>query len=116
MYIPCLRWVLLAILCLVCAIIGHNQVMPPPLPTALGVCSLAGMALLWRDVSSKMKGGNRSWSSLLSQYLAVKGVGWLGRRQRKKLEADTLNVKRVQEETLLQRLRKNEKHKLWKTV
>ncbi|KAI9526384.1 hypothetical protein NQZ68_039992 [Dissostichus eleginoides] len=108
MYIPCLRWVLLAILCLVCAIIGHNQVMPPPLPTALGVCSLAGMALLWRDVSSKMKGGNRSWSSLLSQYLAVKGVGWLGRRQRKKLEADTLNVKRVQEETLLQRLRKNE--------
>ena len=82
--------------------------MPPPLPAALGVCSLAGMALLWRDVSSKMKGGNRSWSSLLSQYLAVKGVGWLGRRQRKTLEADTLNVKRVQEETLLQRLRKNE--------
>ncbi|KAL3051530.1 hypothetical protein OYC64_001721 [Pagothenia borchgrevinki] len=103
-----IHWVLLAILCLVCAIIGHNQVMPPPLPAALGVCSLAGMALLWRDISSKMKGGNRSWSSLLSQYLAVKGVGWLGRRQRKTLEADTLNVKRVQEETLLQRLRKNE--------
>ena len=81
--------------------------MPPPLPAALGVCSLAGMALLWRDVSSKMKGEHRTLSSLLGQYLAVKGVGWLGRRQRKKLEADTVNVKRVQEETLLKRLHKH---------
>lgn len=81
--------------------------MPPPVPAALGVCSLAGMALLWRDISSKMKGENRTLGSLLSQYLAVKGVGWLGRRQRRRLEADTLNVKQVQEETLLKRLRKN---------
>lgn len=81
--------------------------MPPPLPAALGVCTLAGMALILRDISSKMKGENRTWSGLLSQYLAVKGMGWLGRRQRKKLEADTLNVKQVQEETLLKRLHKN---------
>lgn len=82
--------------------------MPPLLPSALGICSLAGMALIWRDISSKMKGESRTLSSLLSQYLAVKGVGWLGRRQRRKLEADTLNVKQVQEETLLKRLLKNQ--------
>lgn len=81
--------------------------MPHPLPTALGVCSLAGMALIWRDIGSKMKGENRTFGSLLSQYLAVKGVGWLGKRQRRKLEADTLNVRRAQEETLLKRLSKN---------
>lgn len=54
-----------------------------------------------------MKGENRTVSSLLSQYLAVKAVDWLGQRQRRKLEADTLNVKQVQEETLLKRLSKN---------
>ncbi|XP_051795724.1 GH3 domain-containing protein isoform X2 [Acanthochromis polyacanthus] len=81
--------------------------MPSPLPTAVGICSLAGMALIWRDMSAKMKGGNRTIGSLFSQYLAVKAVGWLGRRQRRKLEADTLKVKQVQEETLLMRLRKN---------
>ncbi|KAM7381577.1 hypothetical protein PAMA_012423 [Pampus argenteus] len=97
-----------AVLSVAVAILGYNQAMPPPLPAALGVCSLAGMALIWRDISSKMKGGSRTLSSLLGQYLAVKGVGWLGRWQRRKLEADTLNVKRVQEETLLKRLQKNE--------
>lgn len=81
--------------------------MPPPLPSALGVCFLAGMALIWRDISSKIKDEKRTFSSLLGHYLAVKAVGWLGRRQRQKLEADTLNVKQVQEETLLKRLRKN---------
>ncbi|KAM6898767.1 GH3 domain-containing protein isoform 1-T1 [Lycodopsis pacificus] len=104
-------WVLVAVLSFVLAIIGHILVMPPSLPSVLGstvgVCSLAGMALIWRDVSSRMKGEDRTLSSLLSQYLAVKGVGWLGKRQRKKLEADTLNVKLVQEQTLLKRLRKN---------
>ncbi|XP_039644971.1 GH3 domain-containing protein isoform X1 [Perca fluviatilis] len=96
-----------AILSVIVVIIGQHQAMPPPLPAALGVCTLAGMALILRDISSKMKGENRTWSGLLSQYLAVKGMGWLGRRQRKKLEADTLNVKQVQEETLLKRLHKN---------
>lgn len=81
--------------------------MSSPMPIALGVFSVAGMALLWRDISSKVKGENRTLSSLLSQYLAVKVVGWLGRRQRGKLDADTLNVRQVQEETLLKRLRKN---------
>lgn len=97
----------LAVLSVAVAIIWQNQAMPRPLPTALGVVCLAGMALLWRDMSSKMRGEKRTLSSLLSQYLAVKGVGWLGRRQRRKLEADTLNVKQVQEETLLKRLSKN---------
>ncbi|XP_023123252.2 GH3 domain-containing protein [Amphiprion ocellaris] len=94
-----------AVLSIVVAING--AAMPSPLPTAVGVCSLAGMALIWRDMSSKMKGGNRTMGSLFSQYLAVKAVGWLGRRQRRKLEADTLKVKQVQEEILLKRLRKN---------
>nr|XP_046233858.1 GH3 domain-containing protein [Scatophagus argus] len=96
-----------AVLSVVVAIIGQTRAMPPLLPAALGVCSLTGMALIWKDISSKMKGDNRTLSSLLSQYLAVKVVGWLGRRQRSKLEADTLNVKQVQEETLLKRLGKN---------
>lgn len=96
-----------AVLSVAVAIVVQNQAMPPPLLAAVGVCSLAGMALLWRDISSKMKGENRTLSSLLSQYLAVKGVSWLGRRQRRKLEASTLNVKQVQEETLLKRLLKN---------
>lgn len=53
------------------------------------------------------RGENRSFGSLLSQFVAVKAVGWLGRRQRRKLEADTVKVKRAQEETLLRRLSKN---------
>lgn len=81
--------------------------MPPLIPASLGVLSVVGMAFLWRDIRSKMKGENRTPISLLSQYLAVKGVGCLGKWQRSKLEADTLNVKQVQEETLLKRLRKN---------
>ncbi|XP_034564424.1 GH3 domain-containing protein [Notolabrus celidotus] len=97
----------MAVVSVAVAIVGQNLAMPPPLPAVLGVCSLAGMALFWRDISSKMKGENRTFGSLLSQYLAVKGVAMLGKRQRRKLEADTLNVKRVQEETLLKRLRKN---------
>lgn len=96
-----------AVLSVVVVMFGPTPAMPSSLPAALGVCSLAGVALLWRDISSKVKGENRALSSLLSQYVAVKGVGWLGRRQRKKLEADTLKVKQVQEETLLKRLRKN---------
>ncbi|XP_061563900.1 GH3 domain-containing protein [Cololabis saira] len=96
-----------AVLSVAFAINGEFPAMPAPLPAAAGICSLAGMALLWRDISSKMKGENRTVGSLLSQYLAVKFVGWLGGRQRRKLEADTLKVKQVQEETLLKRLRKN---------
>lgn len=76
--------------------------MPPPLPAVIGVCSVAGMALIL-----KIKVENRTLSSLLSQHVAVKVVGWLGRRQRRKLEADTLKVKEIQQETLLKRLRKN---------
>ncbi|TMS22625.1 GH3 domain-containing protein [Larimichthys crocea] len=107
------RWARVAVplcvvvLSVVVSIIGPKQVMPPPLPAALGVCSLVGLTLLWRDISSKMKGENRTVSGLVGQYLAVKGLGWLGRRQRRKLEADTVNVKRAQEETLLRRMRKN---------
>ncbi|XP_040033125.2 GH3 domain-containing protein [Gasterosteus aculeatus] len=103
--------VCIAVVSFVLAIIGHVLVMPPSLPSVLGgtvgVCSLAGMALVWRDISSRMKGDGRTPGSLLSQYLAVKGVGWLGRRQRRKLEADTLDVKGVQEQTLLMRLRRH---------
>ncbi|CAM4708394.1 unnamed protein product [Leuciscus chuanchicus] len=63
---------------------------------------LCCMALLW-----KIKIENRSISSLLAQYAAMKAVCWLGNRQRNKLEKDTQDVHRVQEETLLKRLRKH---------
>ena len=78
-----------------------------PLPTAFGVLSLGGMALLWRDLRGRVKGENRTVGSLLSQYFAVKLVGWLGKRQRAKLETDTQDIRRAQEETLLKRLQKN---------
>nr|XP_020460599.1 GH3 domain-containing protein [Monopterus albus] len=96
-----------AVLSVIVATIGQNHGFLALLLTGLGVCFLAGMALIWSDISSKIKGENRTFGSLLSQYVAVKAMGWLGRRERKKLEADTLNVKRAQEETLLKRLRKN---------
>ncbi|XP_069547909.1 GH3 domain-containing protein [Brachyistius frenatus] len=96
-----------AVLSFAVGITGQSLAVPPALPTALGVCSLAGLAVVWRDISSKLKGESRTLSSLFSQYLAVKAAGWLGRRQRRKLEADTGKVKSVQEETLLLRLRKN---------
>lgn len=67
---------------------------------------MGGMALIWRDISSKVKGKNWTAAGLLVQYVAVKALGWLGKWQRGKLESDTLLVKRVQEETLLKRLRK----------
>ncbi|XP_060950709.1 GH3 domain-containing protein [Limanda limanda] len=96
-----------AVLLVAVAIVVQTHGMPPLLPSTLGVCSLVGMAFLWRDVGSKLRGENRTWTGLLGQYVAVKAVGWLGRRQRRRLEEDTLHVKRVQEETLLKRLRKN---------
>uniref|UniRef100_A0A8C5EPD5 GH3 domain-containing protein n=1 Tax=Gouania willdenowi TaxID=441366 RepID=A0A8C5EPD5_GOUWI len=99
----------LAVLFAVLALGGHGSVMLPSLPAALGLCSVAGgAALLWRTVSSrKIKGENRPFGSLLGQFVAVKAVGWLGRRQRSKLESDTMKVKQIQEETLIKRLKKN---------
>nr|XP_043870481.1 GH3 domain-containing protein [Solea senegalensis] len=97
-------------LAVLCVVTGQTQAMPPAMSAALGVSSLAaGVALvLWRDIRSRMRGEGRTVSGLLSQYVSLKAVGWLGKRQRRKLEADTLNVKQVQEETLLKRLRNNE--------
>ncbi|XP_057682931.1 GH3 domain-containing protein [Corythoichthys intestinalis] len=92
------------------AVLFQAGAMPPSsaVAAAVGVGSLVGASLLWRDVRSKVRGEGRALGSLLGQYLAMKAVGWLGRRQRSKLEADTLDVRTVQEETLLSRLRKNE--------
>uniref|UniRef100_A0A8C7YBL7 GH3 domain containing n=1 Tax=Oryzias sinensis TaxID=183150 RepID=A0A8C7YBL7_9TELE len=89
------------------AVNGNNLAMPPAAPAVVGICALTGMFLLWRDISSKLKGDQRTWGSLLGQYAAVKAVGLLGRRQRRKLDLDTVKVKEAQEETLLKRLRKN---------
>lgn len=67
------------------------------------------MALIWRAVgwSSEVTGDSRTVGSLVSHYLALKVAGWLGRRQRSALEADTRDATRVQEETLLTRLRRH---------
>ncbi|XP_069041866.1 GH3 domain-containing protein [Lepisosteus oculatus] len=74
---------------------------------ALLVVVVSAMALLWRDIAWRAKGQRRSLGSLLKHYLGVRVLGWLGRRQRRRLESDTRAVQRVQEETLLGRLRKN---------
>uniref|UniRef100_A0A1A7XYN8 GH3 domain containing n=2 Tax=Iconisemion striatum TaxID=60296 RepID=A0A1A7XYN8_9TELE len=75
--------------------------------TAFAALSLAVAAVVWRDISSMVKGKNRTFISLLLQYLEMKKARWVGRGQRQKLEADTQNVKKVQEEILLKRLHEN---------
>lgn len=76
-------------------------------PIALSVLALSGMTFVWRSVSLQLKAKNRTVWSLVSQFLAIRLVTWLGKRERKKLETDTLDICRVQEETLLNRLSKN---------
>ncbi|XP_076154644.1 GH3 domain-containing protein [Alosa pseudoharengus] len=98
---------ILAVIVAVAQSVGWLSMMVRPLPTALGVLSLGGMALIWRDIRWRVKGENRTVGGLLSQYFAVKVVGWLGKRQRAKLETDTQDIRRAQEETLLKRLQKN---------
>ncbi|KAF4106774.1 GH3 domain-containing protein [Onychostoma macrolepis] len=71
-------------------------------PGSFLLLCLCCMALLW-----KIKVKDRSISSLLAQYVAMKAVCWLGNRQRNRLEADTRDIHRVQEETLLKRLQKH---------
>ncbi|KAL7869871.1 hypothetical protein AOLI_G00138590 [Acnodon oligacanthus] len=82
-------------------------VTPHVIPTALGVVSLSGVVLLWRNVSLRLKAKNRTVWGLLNHFLTVRFVTWLGKRQREKLEQDTLDIQKVQEETLLRRLHKN---------
>lgn len=88
------------------AIVGQGQFMPS-LVAALALSATAGMALIFKNIGSKLGAEKRPLGSLLSQYLSLKVVGWLGRKQRRKLDEDTRNVKQVQEETLLKRLRKH---------
>uniref|UniRef100_A0A3P8VBG6 GH3 domain containing n=1 Tax=Cynoglossus semilaevis TaxID=244447 RepID=A0A3P8VBG6_CYNSE len=94
----------IAVLC----VIAQKQVDPPLIAVVFGLCPLLCVTLLvWRDFRAKMRGESRRLSSVLGQYVALRAVGWLGRRQRMKLENDTLNVKKVQEQTLFKRLRNN---------
>ncbi|XP_063049299.1 uncharacterized protein LOC134443445 [Engraulis encrasicolus] len=97
---------ILAVMVVVGQYVGLSA-MVRPLPSAVAVLSLGGMALIWKDIRGRVKGDNRALGGLLSQYFAVKLVGWLGKRQRAKLEKDTQDVRRAQEETLLKRLQKN---------
>ncbi|XP_072312308.1 GH3 domain-containing protein [Eucyclogobius newberryi] len=88
------------------AIAGQGQI--SSLVAALVLSSTAGgIALIFKGVGSKFGTEMRPLGSVMSQYLALKVVGFLGRRQRRKLEEDTRNVKQVQEDTLLRRLRKH---------
>ncbi|XP_061911577.1 GH3 domain-containing protein [Entelurus aequoreus] len=93
---------------LVAVLIQTEAMLPRLAVTSVGVFSLVGMALVWKDLRSKVRGHGRTSSSLLGQYVAMKAVGWLGRRQRAKLEGDTVDVRKVQEDTLIGRLRKNQ--------
>ncbi|XP_062859972.1 GH3 domain-containing protein [Trichomycterus rosablanca] len=69
--------------------------------TALGVVALSLVAVLWR----KCAGGGCSVFSAVHQYMYIRWVTWVGRRQRQQLEKDTLNVRTAQETTLLKHLR-----------
>ncbi|KAK7919479.1 hypothetical protein WMY93_010763 [Mugilogobius chulae] len=84
------------------AIAGQGQIWSLVAALALSGAG-AGMTL----IGLKFGSGSRPLGSVLSQYVALKVVGWLGTRQRRKLEEDTRSVARVQEETLLKRLRKH---------
>ncbi|XP_026872150.2 GH3 domain-containing protein isoform X2 [Electrophorus electricus] len=89
-------FVMLALLAVVIACVTPHMII-----TTLGVAVLSGMAFLWTN------GENRTLFSLLNQYVATRILIWLGKRQRRKLNEDTLDIQRVQWETLLKRLRKN---------
>ncbi|XP_033840683.1 GH3 domain-containing protein [Periophthalmus magnuspinnatus] len=103
-------YIVLALCCAIIsfgiAIAGQGQIIPS-LVAAVALSATAGMTLVLKEISSKLGAEKRPVGSVLSQYLALKVVGWLGRRQRRKMEEDTRNVEQVQEETLLKRLRKH---------
>ncbi|KAJ8414370.1 hypothetical protein AAFF_G00052400 [Aldrovandia affinis] len=105
-----ISYVCFMFLLIIFIVFGHNYGLlglPSSVMSLVGVLSLSGLALLWQDISWRVKGEARTVGSLLSQYVAVKVVGWLGKRQRERLEADTRDIRNAQEETLLKRLRKN---------
>uniref|UniRef100_A0AAV2LKK3 Uncharacterized protein n=1 Tax=Knipowitschia caucasica TaxID=637954 RepID=A0AAV2LKK3_KNICA len=87
-------------------IVGQDQSMRSTV-AALAVGATVGMTLVLKEIRSKVGWEKRPVGSVLSQYVALKVVGWLGGRQRRKLEEDTHNVAQVQEETLLRRLQKH---------
>ncbi|XP_034049917.1 GH3 domain-containing protein [Thalassophryne amazonica] len=90
------------VLAVALAVSGQNEV-------ALLLLFVGCVAFTWIHLRSKVRDRSRSWSGLLCQYVFVKVLHWLGRRQRRKLEEDTIHVKRVQEEVLLRRLAKSAK-------
>ncbi|KAG5854872.1 hypothetical protein ANANG_G00042430 [Anguilla anguilla] len=101
---------MLTLLVIILIVFGRNYGLlgvPSSVSVVIGVFSFGGMALLWSAIGWRVKVDNRSLGSLLTQYVAVKVVGWLGKRQRERLEADTRDIRKAQEETLLKRLRKN---------
>ncbi|XP_064177890.1 GH3 domain-containing protein isoform X1 [Anguilla rostrata] len=101
---------MLTLLVIILIVFGRNYGLlgvPSSVSVVIGVFSFGGMALLWSAIGWRVKVDNRSLGSLLTQYVAIKVVGWLGKRQRERLEADTRDIRKAQEETLLKRLRKN---------
>ncbi|XP_028823964.1 GH3 domain-containing protein [Denticeps clupeoides] len=70
------------------------------------VLSLGAMIYLGTGLRWTLKGQSRSLGDLVALRVARKAVAWVGRRQRVRLEADTRDVRRAQEETLLKRLRR----------
>nr|XP_023664948.1 GH3 domain-containing protein isoform X2 [Paramormyrops kingsleyae] len=76
------------------------------LPSVTAAVILCGVTITWRDIRWRAKRESRTASALIITFIARGIIGWLGKRQRNRLEADTLDVRRVQEETLLKRLHK----------
>ncbi|XP_076856980.1 GH3 domain-containing protein isoform X2 [Brachyhypopomus gauderio] len=76
-------------------------VTPYTVTAALGVAILGGTAVLWRTAE------DRTVFGLLNLYITMRMMTWLGKRQMRKLNEDTLDIQRTQQETLLKRLRKN---------
>nr|XP_014345657.1 PREDICTED: GH3 domain-containing protein isoform X2 [Latimeria chalumnae] len=75
---------------------------------AAAVLGLGAAMLLWKSTGLGLKGPRRSLASLLNQYLMLRVAGWIGSRQRQRLEMDTQDVSKVQQELLLQRLQQNQ--------
>lgn len=69
----------------------------------LALCIVAlSVAALYGEC---MTGNRHGVFSVVRHYLSVRCVSRTGRQQREVLERDTLSIRRVQEETLLKRLR-----------
>ncbi|XP_030077469.1 GH3 domain-containing protein isoform X2 [Microcaecilia unicolor] len=74
----------------------------------LGLLGAGGFLLLWKTVRRRPCRRKKCISGLFWHYVALRVVSRQGFSQRKRLEVDSKNVHRIQEDILLQQLQQNQ--------